>query len=78
LKALKFKSPYDTLPRKFDSNPELFKDNPYHKLRVQLNYLINSHILKHCPKMRSLADSSRGLPLYESYTRMNLYAKKTP
>jgi len=30
---LKFKSPYDILLEKFNSNPELFKDNPYHKLR---------------------------------------------
>ncbi|MBD3795482.1 MAG: IS481 family transposase, partial [Epsilonproteobacteria bacterium] len=28
LKALKFKTPYATLPEKFDSNPELFKENP--------------------------------------------------
>ncbi|MBD3799055.1 MAG: transposase, partial [Epsilonproteobacteria bacterium] len=33
LKALKFKTPYATLLEKFDSNPELFKENPYQKLR---------------------------------------------
>ena len=33
LKALKFKSPYAMLLEKFDSNPELFKENPYLKLR---------------------------------------------
>jgi transposase InsO family protein len=33
LKALKFKSPYAILLEKFDLNPELFKENPYLKLR---------------------------------------------
>jgi len=33
LKALKFKSPYAMLLEKFDLNPELFKENPYLKLR---------------------------------------------
>ncbi len=33
LKALKFKSPYDRLLEKFNSNREFFKDNPYYKLR---------------------------------------------
>jgi len=33
LKALKFKAPYDTLIEKFDTSPELFKENPYLKLR---------------------------------------------
>ncbi|KIM04673.1 MAG: hypothetical protein KN64_06800 [Sulfurovum sp. AS07-7] len=31
--ALKFKSPYAILLEKFDLNPELFKENPYLKLR---------------------------------------------
>ncbi len=34
LKALKFKSPYAILLEKFDLNPELFKENPYLKLRA--------------------------------------------
>jgi len=33
LKALKFKAPYDMLLGKFNTNPELFKDNPCQKLR---------------------------------------------
>jgi len=33
LKALKFKTPYTILLEKFDSSPELFKDNPYLKFR---------------------------------------------
>jgi len=33
LKALKFKAPYDMLLEKFNTNPELFKDNPCQKLR---------------------------------------------
>lgn len=33
LKALKFKSPYAILLEKFDSNPDLFKENPYLKFR---------------------------------------------
>ena len=33
LKALKFKSPYTILLEKFDSSPELFKENPYLKFR---------------------------------------------
>ncbi|KIM06036.1 MAG: hypothetical protein KN64_00560 [Sulfurovum sp. AS07-7] len=30
---MKFKSPYAILLEKFDLNPELFKENPYLKLR---------------------------------------------
>jgi len=33
LKALKFKTPYTILLEKFDSSPELFKDNLYLKFR---------------------------------------------
>ena len=40
LKALKFKSPYAILLEKFDLNPELFKENPYLKLRGLNNYII--------------------------------------
>ncbi|MBD3831265.1 MAG: hypothetical protein IE890_12375 [Arcobacter sp.] len=35
LKALKLKNPYVTLLEKFDLNLELFKENPYLKLRVE-------------------------------------------
>jgi len=42
LKALKFKSPYDMLLEKFNSNPELFKDNPYQKLRGVNSYVVNA------------------------------------
>ncbi len=45
LKALKLKTPYTILLEKFDSSPELFKDNPYLKFRG-LNKLIVSFFYK--------------------------------
>jgi len=42
LKALKFKTPYTILLEKFDSSPELFKENPYLKFRG-LNRIVIPH-----------------------------------